>query len=112
MQPGLLEPADPSTFGELRPTGTGSFERRIEMRRELTAIIEREGDRYVALCPEVDVASQGDSAVEARKNLQEAVALFFETASAEESERRLSGGVYLVEEDFRPGEGRSRQAGS
>ena len=72
------------------------------MRRELTAIIEREGDGYVALCPEVDVASQGDSAVEARENLQEAITLFFETAPVEEIERRLSGGVYLtlVEEDL------------
>ena len=66
------------------------------MRRELTAIIEREGDGYVALCPEVDVASQGDSAAAAQENLQEAIALFFETASAEEIERRGSGGVYLV----------------
>ena len=29
------------------------------MNRQLTAIIEREGDGYVALCPDVDVASQG-----------------------------------------------------
>lgn len=78
------------------------LERRIEMRRELTAIIEREGDGYVGLCPEVDVASQGDSAAEAQENLQAAVALFFETASSAEIERRLSGGVYLtrIEEDF------------
>lgn len=72
------------------------------MRRELTAIIEREGDGYVALCPEVDIVSQGDSAAEAQENLQAAIALFFETASSEEIERRLSGGVYLtrIEEDF------------
>ncbi len=58
------------------------------MNRRLTAIVEREGDGYVALCPEVDVASQGDSVAEARKNLEEALTLFFETASAEEVERR------------------------
>jgi predicted RNase H-like HicB family nuclease len=28
---------------------------------QLTAIIEREGDGYVALCPELDIASQGDT---------------------------------------------------
>ena len=50
------------------------------MNRQLTAIVEREGDGYVALCPEVDVASQGDSVAEARSNLEEALALFFETA--------------------------------
>ena len=59
------------------------------MTRQLTAIVEREGNGYVALCPEVDVASQGDSVAEARQNLEEALALFFETASTEEIERRL-----------------------
>lgn len=58
------------------------------MRRQLTAIVEREGNGYVALCPEVDVASQGDSVAEARKNLAEALALFFETAHAKETESR------------------------
>ena len=53
------------------------------MSRRLTAIVEREGDGYVALCPEVDVASQGDTVTEARENLQEALTLFFETASAD-----------------------------
>jgi len=46
--------------------------------RQLTAIIEREGDGYVALCPEVDVASQGTTIDEARLNLIEALELFFE----------------------------------
>ena len=52
------------------------------MTRQLTAIIEREDDGYVALCPEVDVASQGKTVDEARENLKEALELFFETASA------------------------------
>lgn len=59
------------------------------MDRQLTAIIEREGDGYVALCPEVDVASQGETVAEARDNLAEALALFFETASDGEIDRRL-----------------------
>ena len=45
-----------------------------------TAIIEREGNLYVALCPELDVASQGTSIENALENLKEAVALFIETA--------------------------------
>lgn len=59
------------------------------MTRQLTAIIEREGDGYVALCPEVDIASQGDTVNEARDNLQEALELFFETASPEEVKERI-----------------------
>ena len=61
----------------------------------LTAVIEREGDGYVSLCPELDIASQGDSVEEARGNLAEAVALFFETASPEERRERLGGEVYV-----------------
>ena len=66
------------------------------MNRQLTAIIEREGDGYVALCPEVDVASQGDTVSEARDNLAEALTLFFETASAGEIAKRLRGEVYVT----------------
>jgi predicted RNase H-like HicB family nuclease len=66
------------------------------MTRTLTAIVEREGGGYVALCPEVDVASQGDSVSEARDNLQEALTLFFETASVEEIESRLSDEIYAT----------------
>jgi predicted RNase H-like HicB family nuclease len=56
--------------------------------QQVTAIIEREGDGYVALCPELDVASQGDSIESARKNLQEAVELVLETAAPSEIEQR------------------------
>ena len=56
------------------------------MTRQLTAIIEREGDGYVAFCPELDIASQGDTVPQARANLQEALELFFETASSQEVE--------------------------
>lgn len=66
------------------------------MNKKLTAIIEREGDGFVALCPEVDVASQGDTVDEARKNLQEALELFFETASPDELKERLHEEVYVT----------------
>jgi len=65
--------------------------------RQLTAIIEREGNGYVALCPEVDVASQGDTVDGARQNLIEALELFFETASKEEIAQRLHGEVYVTQ---------------
>lgn len=65
--------------------------------RQLTAIIEREGDGYVALCPEVDVASQGETIEMARTNLQEALELFFDTASPEEVTRRLHAEVFVTQ---------------
>jgi predicted RNase H-like HicB family nuclease len=67
------------------------------MERELTAIIEREGNGYVALCPEVDVASQGDTVDEARSNLLEALELFFETASPKEIKERMHDEVYVTQ---------------
>ncbi|MDD3581452.1 MAG: type II toxin-antitoxin system HicB family antitoxin [Desulfobacca sp.] len=54
------------------------------MKRQLTAIIEREGDGYVALCPELDIASQGDTIEAAQENLREALELFSESASPDE----------------------------
>ena len=63
---------------------------------QLTAIIERDGDAFTALCPEVDVASQGDSIANARENLREALELFFETASPEEVLERMHDEVYVT----------------
>ena len=59
------------------------------MSKQLTAIVSREADGYVALCPELDIASQGDSIEEARENLREALELLFECASPEEVQSRL-----------------------
>lgn len=65
--------------------------------RRLTAIIEREGDGFVALCPELDIASQGDSVEEARSNLKEALELFFESADSAEVAQRLGGEVFVTQ---------------
>ena len=70
---------------------------RRKMTKQLTAIIEKEGDGYVSLCPEVDVASQGRSVDEARANLQEALELFFKTASPDEIRERFHGEVYVTQ---------------
>jgi predicted RNase H-like HicB family nuclease len=67
------------------------------MTRQFTAIIEREDGGFVALCPELDIASQGDTIEEARANLQEALQLFFETASEEEVRQRLHGEIYVTQ---------------
>ncbi|MBI5460757.1 MAG: type II toxin-antitoxin system HicB family antitoxin [Gammaproteobacteria bacterium] len=70
------------------------------MQKQLTAIIEREGDGYVAFCPEVDIASQGDSIEEARENLREALELFFETASPNEIQQRVHSKAQSVRPSF------------
>jgi predicted RNase H-like HicB family nuclease len=68
----------------------------MKQTRQLTALIEREGDGYVALCPELDVASQGNTIEEARNNLVEALELFFETADPAEVRDRLHSEVYVT----------------
>src|SRR6266545_6256768 len=64
--------------------------------RKLTAVIEREDDVYVALCPELDIASQGDTVEAARKNLIEALELFFESADPTEVSRRMHSEVFVT----------------
>ena len=76
---------------------------RIANRTSFTAIVEREGDGYVALCPELDVASQGASVEEATRNLREAVELFLETADASEVEERLHSEVFVTRLDLARG---------
>jgi predicted RNase H-like HicB family nuclease len=63
----------------------------------MTAIIEREDDGFVSLCPEVDVASQGSTIEDARANLVEALTLFFETASPSEVALRLHSEVFVTQ---------------
>ena len=46
--------------------------------KSLTAIIRKGEKQYVALCPELDVVSQGYTVEEAIKNLKEAVELYIE----------------------------------
>ena len=62
----------------------------------LTAIIEREDDGFVALCPELDIASEGGSIEEARVNLIEALTLFFGSAAPSEVGRRLHDEVFVT----------------
>lgn len=61
-----------------------------------TAILEREGDLFIALCPELDVASQGATVEEATANLKEAVELFLECADPEEVEGRLHNEIFVT----------------
>ena len=63
---------------------------------QFTAIIEREKDTYVSLCPELDIASQGKTVEEARLNLKEAIELFFESASSQEVRDRLHDEIFIT----------------
>ena len=73
------------------------FHSKKKMTKNLTAIIEREEDGYVSLCPELDIASQGDTVSEARENLKEALELFFESASEDEITQRLHSEIYITQ---------------
>ena len=64
--------------------------------RQFTTIIEREGTGYVSLCPELDIASQGETVEQARNNLAEALELFFEHASESEIKERLHGEIFIT----------------
>ena len=68
----------------------------MKRNQHFTAIIEREGDGYVSLCPELDIASQGNTVEEARSNLQEALELFLECASETEIQERLHREVFIT----------------
>lgn len=65
--------------------------------QRLTAIIEREENGFVALCPEFDIASGGSSIEEARSNLIEALTRFFGTASPSEVARRFHYEVFVTQ---------------
>lgn len=71
--------------------------------RNFTAIIEKEDYGYVSLCPEIDVASQGDTIEEARNNLREAIELFFKYASEEEIHTRLKSDFFITNMQIKVG---------
>lgn len=75
----------------------------MQKRLHFTAVIEREDDMYVALCPELDIASQGNTVEEAQANLKEAIELFFETASQLEVRERLHDEVFVTRLDVAVG---------
>ncbi len=66
----------------------------------LTAVIRKEQGRYSSWCPELDVASQGDTMEEARTNLKEAVELHVETMVQEGEVMELLEKVWLLPEDL------------
>ena len=73
------------------------------MSKRLTAIIQAEGAGFISLCPELDVASQGDTIEQARDNLREALELFFECASPTEVQQRLTDEVFVTQVEVEVG---------
>jgi predicted RNase H-like HicB family nuclease len=67
------------------------------MSKHLTAIIQAEPPGFVALCPELDISSQGDTIEQSLANLREAVELFYECASPEEISAREGGEIYITQ---------------
>jgi predicted RNase H-like HicB family nuclease len=71
--------------------------------RRFTVMIYREDGGYVSFCPELDVASQGDSVEEASANLREALELFLETADPSEIAARTRDELYVAALEVRAG---------
>ena len=65
--------------------------------QKFTAVIERENDGYVSLCPELDIASQGSTVEEAKANLTEAIELFLEAADETEIKSRLRTEIFITQ---------------
>jgi predicted RNase H-like HicB family nuclease len=61
----------------------------------LQVVISREGELWVSHCPQIDVASQGGTVEQARRNLEEAVTLWLESADEAELRRQLGRESYL-----------------
>ena len=72
--------------------------------QRFTALIYRENDGFVSICPKLDVASEGDTVEEALANLREAVELFIESADEVEVARRLKGEVYVTALEVKAGQ--------
>ena len=72
----------------------------MKTKRNFTAIIEKEDNMYVASCPELDIASQGNSVELARQNLKEAIELFLEDASASEIKEKIHSELFITQLEF------------
>lgn len=66
----------------------------------LTVVVRKESGRYSSWCPELDIASQGDTIEEARENLKEAVELYVETIIADGQIDELLDKLGVTKEDL------------
>lgn len=70
---------------------------RVELTHQFSSVINKEGEVFVALCPELDIASQGSSIEEALVNLKEAIELYLEDEDAEYETPEFRPLVTLIE---------------
>ena len=84
-----------------QPSHPARYYRDMADHRRFTAIVEREDDGYVALCPEYDIASEGATIEDARENLMEALTLFFECADPAEAQRRNRPEILVTQVEIR-----------
>lgn len=75
------------------------------MTRQMTAIIKRKGRGYIALCPQLDISSQGETIEQAKGNLREQLELFIESVPPDELKRHLDQEVFVTSVDVSEGEG-------
>lgn len=68
----------------------------MQQKHYFSAVIEREDNGYVSLCPELDIASQDKSVEEAKSNLIEAIELFLENADSSAMAARLKSEVFIT----------------
>ncbi len=68
----------------------------IEKTQKFTKIIAKEGNLYVSLCPELDIASQDTTVEEAKGNLKEALELFLETTTPKEIANPLYSEILIT----------------
>ncbi|MGB9132397.1 MAG: type II toxin-antitoxin system HicB family antitoxin, partial [Methanosarcina sp.] len=55
----------------------------MEEKHRFSAVIQKEGKWYVSWCPELDIASQGETIEEAIESLKEAIELYLEDEDAQ-----------------------------
>ena len=65
--------------------------------QRFTAVIEREGDGYVSLCPEFDIASQGRNGRRSKGESGRSNRTFLETADETEIENRLHTEIFITQ---------------
>ena len=64
---------------------------------QFSVVITKEGNYYVALCTELDIASQGKNVEEALENLKEAIALYLEDEDAKVPRQDFKPLVTMIE---------------
>lgn len=69
------------------------------MRLKLTEELWKEGNMYVSYCPELDIASCGESVEEAKKNLKEVILI-----NIEETQKMGTFEQFLQEAGFDTGQ--------